>query len=202
MQQEYLIELSDAVIAVKIPQWRGQAQPAVPIRRRPALSPVRFLGTLIGMIFRTPLVGTASARLAGAAAPSPRRDRRQFHERGGADLAVGQRRVVPADPQDDGRQGRGTARPGVGGTAMRIVRRYEEDALRQALAVYTERTLPPSGPSVYRNILPSGGRPSRTWPTVSKWTGRPRPCRVPAWMSRRARSNGFSLKTAVALAAL
>jgi hypothetical protein len=48
----------------------------------------------------------------------------------------------------------------------------------------------------YRNMRPSGGRPRRIWPTVSKWTGRPWPCWVPAWMSRRRRSNGFSLKIA------
>ena len=52
-----------------------------------------------------------------------------------------------------------------------------------------------------RNIRPCGGRPSRTWPTVSKWIGRPWPCWVPAWMSRSLRSNGFSLKTAVEPAA-
>ena len=53
----------------------------------------------------------------------------------------------------------------------------------------------------YRNIRPCGGRPRRTWPTVSKWIGRPWPCWVPAWMSRSRRSNGFSLKTAVEPAA-
>jgi Bacterial extracellular solute-binding protein, family 7 len=53
----------------------------------------------------------------------------------------------------------------------------------------------------YRNMRPCGGKPRRTWPTVSKWIGRPWPCWVPAWMSRSRRSNGFSLKTAVEPAA-
>src|SRR5215813_10348134 len=54
----------------------------------------------------------------------------------------------------------------------------------------------------YRNIRPCGGRPRRIWPTVSKWIGRPCPCWVPAWMSRKRRSNGFSLKIAFEPAAL
>jgi len=59
----------------------------------------------------------------------------------------------------------------------------------------------PSPGTTQRNMRPCGGRPSSTWPTVSKWIGRPWPCWVPAWMSRRRRSNGFSLKTAVEPAA-
>jgi len=59
----------------------------------------------------------------------------------------------------------------------------------------------PAAGAAQRNIRPCGGRPRRTWPTVSKWIGLPWPCWVPAWISRRRRSNGFSLKTAVEPAA-
>src|SRR5580700_12066158 len=57
MQKEYLIELGDAVIAVKDAQGRVKLNQLVNTTAAGAVSGA-FWGTLIGLVFMVPLVGT------------------------------------------------------------------------------------------------------------------------------------------------
>ena len=65
MQQEYLIELSDAVIAVKQPNGGVKLNQLFHPTATGAVTGA-FWGTLIGMIFLMPLVGTALGAAGGA----------------------------------------------------------------------------------------------------------------------------------------
>ena len=65
MQQEYLIELGDAVIAVKQPNGGVKLNQLFHPTAAGAVSGA-FWGTLIGMIFLMPLVGTALGAAGGA----------------------------------------------------------------------------------------------------------------------------------------
>ena len=58
LQKEYLIELADAVIAVKDDKGRVKLNQMVNMTAAGALSGAIW-GTLVGMIFLAPLVGTA-----------------------------------------------------------------------------------------------------------------------------------------------
>ena len=58
MQKEYLIELGDAVVAVKDDKGRVKLNQLVNLTAAGALSGA-FWGTLIGLIFMVPLLGTA-----------------------------------------------------------------------------------------------------------------------------------------------
>src|SRR5881394_821306 len=64
MQQEYLIELGDAVIAVKQPNGGVKLNQLFHPTAAGAVTGA-FWGTLIGMIFLMPLVGTAGGALGG-----------------------------------------------------------------------------------------------------------------------------------------
>ena len=65
MQQEYLIDLEDAVVAVKNPKGRVKLDQPV---RLTALGAVGggFLGALLGMLFLAPLAGLAMGAVVGA----------------------------------------------------------------------------------------------------------------------------------------
>ncbi|CAM5776904.1 membrane protein [Labrys miyagiensis] len=65
MQKEYLIELGDAVIAVKDEQGRVKLNQMVNTTAAGAASGAIW-GTLIGLIFMAPLVGTAIGAASGA----------------------------------------------------------------------------------------------------------------------------------------
>ncbi|MDQ0394767.1 DUF1269 domain-containing protein [Labrys monachus] len=65
LQKEYLIELADAVIAVKDDKGRVKLNQMVNMTAAGALSGAIW-GTLVGMIFLAPLVGTALGAASGA----------------------------------------------------------------------------------------------------------------------------------------
>jgi uncharacterized membrane protein len=65
LQQEYLIELGDAVIAVKDDKGRVKLNQMMNLTAAGAVSGA-FWGTLIGFIFLMPLVGTALGAASGA----------------------------------------------------------------------------------------------------------------------------------------
>src|SRR5215470_6873783 len=65
MQRDYLIDLEDAVVAVKDPKGKVKLHQAVNLTAAGALSG-GFWGTLIGLIFLNPLLGMAVGASAGA----------------------------------------------------------------------------------------------------------------------------------------
>lgn len=65
LQKEYLIDLADAVVAVKDPKGKVRLHQAVNLTKAGALSG-GFWGTLIGLIFLNPLLGMAVGAGAGA----------------------------------------------------------------------------------------------------------------------------------------
>ena len=105
MQKEYLIELSDAVIAVKQPNGHVKLNQLFNPTASGAVSGT-FWGALIGMIFLMPLagaaIGAASGALGGALADVGIND--QFMKDAAENLQAG---TLSADPQDDDRQGLG-----------------------------------------------------------------------------------------------
>jgi uncharacterized membrane protein len=137
MQQEYLIELGDAVIAVKQPDGRVKLNQMF----HPTASGAAYgaiWGTLVGMLFLMPLAGTALGAAAGAlggalsdAGINDRfiRDAAQTLQSGNAALFLLIRKMttdkVLAELQ------------GVGGTVLRTSFDHtKEEALRQALATH------------------------------------------------------------------
>ena len=65
MQKDYLIDLEDAVVAVKDQKGKVRLHQAVNVTAAGALSG-GFWGTLIGMLFLNPLLGMAVGATAGA----------------------------------------------------------------------------------------------------------------------------------------
>jgi uncharacterized membrane protein len=65
MQKEYLLELGDAVVAVKDPQGRIKLSQLVNTTAAGAVSGT-FWGALVGLIFLMPLVGAAIGAASGA----------------------------------------------------------------------------------------------------------------------------------------
>lgn len=65
MQQDYLIDLEDAVVAVKDEQGKVKLHQAINMTAAGAVSG-GFWGTLIGLIFMMPLLGLAAGAAAGA----------------------------------------------------------------------------------------------------------------------------------------
>jgi len=135
LQKEYLIELGDAVIAVKDDKGRVKLNQLVNLTAAGALSGA-FWGTLIGLIFMVPLLGTAlgaaSGALSGALSDAGiddgfMKDAAQALTPGSAGLFLLIRKMttdrVLADLE------------GVGGTVMRTSFDHaHEQALRDALA--------------------------------------------------------------------
>ena len=66
MQKEYLIDLADAVVAIKDAQGKVQLHQALNVTAAGAVSG-GFWGSLIGLIFLNPLLGLAVGAAAGAA---------------------------------------------------------------------------------------------------------------------------------------
>src|SRR5215813_7316052 len=65
MQKDYLIDLEDAVVAVKDQKGKVRLHQAVNVTAAGAVSG-GFWGTLIGMLFLNPLLGMAVGATAGA----------------------------------------------------------------------------------------------------------------------------------------
>jgi uncharacterized membrane protein len=138
MQQEYLIELGDAVVAVKQPNGHIKLNQLFHPAAAGAAGGALW-GTLIGMLFLMPLAGTALGAAAGAlggaltdAGINDRfmKDAAQTLQSGNAALFLLIRKMttdkVLAELQ------------GVGGTVLRTSFDHtKEDALRQALAAHT-----------------------------------------------------------------
>ena len=70
LQKEYLIELKDACVVVRSPEWEVHLHQAMPLVKTGALtggSSGALWGTLIGLLFLNPLAGMAIGAAAGAA---------------------------------------------------------------------------------------------------------------------------------------
>jgi uncharacterized membrane protein len=146
MQTEYLIELSDAVIAVKQPNGRVKLNQLFNSTASGAVSGT-FWGALIGMIFLMPLagaaIGAASGALGGALADVGindrfMRDAAQSLQSGNAALFLLVRKMTTDKVL--------AALQGEGGTVIRTsFDESKEEALRAALAATTPSTAPSAG---------------------------------------------------------
>ena len=110
MQRDYLIDLEDAVVAVKDKDGKVKLNQAYPLTQMGAFGG-GFWGALIGMLFLNPLLGAA----VGAG-------ERQVHEGIGVKLSSGQFRAVRSGPQ-------GYAGQGAGGTPRRGRQDYPDFAV-------------------------------------------------------------------------
>jgi len=147
LQKEYLIELGDAVIAVKDDKGRVKLNQMVNMTAAGALSG-GFWGMLIGLIFLMPLVGTAlgaaSGALGGALSDTGisddfMKDAAGALTPGGAGLFLLIRKMTTDKVLAD--------LEGVGGTVLRTsFDHINEQALRDALAGHaaTEQTAQPA----------------------------------------------------------
>jgi|GEM_PF-3513090 len=88
MQKDYLIDLEDAVVAVKNEKGKVKLHQAVNLTAAGAVGG-GFWGSLIGLIFLNPLLGAAVGAAAGAVSHRCRR-RRQVHEGAGGNHDAGQ----------------------------------------------------------------------------------------------------------------
>ena len=146
MQKEYLIELGDAVIAVKQPNGHVKLNQLFNPTAAGAVSGT-FWGTLIGMIFLMPLAGAAIGAASGAI--------------GGALSDVGINDKFMKDAAETLQSGNAAlfllirkmttdkvlaALQGEGGTVLRTSFDHtQEEALRAALAGATQSAPPPTG---------------------------------------------------------
>jgi uncharacterized membrane protein len=138
MQREYLIELSDAVVAVKQPNGRVKLNQLYHPAAAGAAGGALW-GTLIGMLFLMPLAGTALGAAAGALGGAMTdagiedqfmKDAAQTLQSGNAALFLLIRKMTTDKVL--------AALQGVGGTVMRTSFDHtKEEALRQALAAHT-----------------------------------------------------------------
>jgi uncharacterized membrane protein len=146
MQKEYLIELGDAVIAVKQPNGRVKLNQLFNPTASGAVSGT-FWGALIGMIFLMPLagaaIGAASGALGGKLADVGindrfMRDAAQSLQSGNAALFLLVRKMTTDKVL--------AALQGEGGTVIRTsFNESKEEALRAALAAATPPAAPPAG---------------------------------------------------------
>jgi uncharacterized membrane protein len=137
MQREYLIELGDAVVAVKQPNGRVKLNQLYHPAAAGAAGGALW-GTLIGMLFLMPLAGTALGAAAGALGGAMTdagiedqfmKDAAQTLQSGNAALFLLIRKMTTDKVL--------AALQGVGGTVMRTSFDHtKEEALRQALAAH------------------------------------------------------------------
>jgi uncharacterized membrane protein len=135
LQKEYLIELGDAVIAVKDENGRVKLNQLINLTATGAVSGA-FWGTLVGFLFLMPLVGTAvgaaSGALAGAFSDAGiddnfMKDAAQALPPGGAGLFLLIQKMTEDKVMAE--------LAGVGGTVMRTSFDHtKEEALREALS--------------------------------------------------------------------
>jgi uncharacterized membrane protein len=150
LQKEYLIELGDAVIAVKDAKGRVKLNQLLNTTAAGALSGA-FWGTLVGFLFMVPLLGTAMGALSGAVAGkfSDVGIDDSFMKNAAAALVPGQAGLfllirkmttdkVLADLQ------------GVGGVVMKTSFDHtREEELREALAGHLAAATPPETSAVH-----------------------------------------------------
>jgi uncharacterized membrane protein len=145
LQKEYLIELGDAVIAVKQPDGRVKLNQLVNTTASGAVSGT-FWGALIGMIFLMPLAGAAIGAASGAIGGALTdvgindkfmRDAAQTLQSGNAALFLLVRKMTTDKVL--------AALQGEGGTVLRTsFDETKEEALRAALAGATQSPAPSS----------------------------------------------------------
>jgi uncharacterized membrane protein len=145
MQKEYLIELGDAVIAVKQPDGRVKLNQLVNTIASGAVSGT-FWGALIGMIFLMPLAGAAIGAASGAISgrltdvginDQFMKDAAQSLQSGNAALFLLIRKMTTDKVL--------AALQGEGGTVLRTsFDETKEEALRVALAGATQSSPPPA----------------------------------------------------------
>ena len=145
MQKEYLIELGDAVIAVKQPDGRVKLNQLVNATASGAVSGT-FWGALIGMIFLMPLAGAAIGAASGAISgrltdvginDQFMKDAAQSLQSGNAALFLLIRKMTTDKVL--------AALQGEGGTVLRTsFDETKEEALRVALAGATQSSPPPA----------------------------------------------------------
>lgn len=138
MQREYLIELGDAVVAVKQPNGRIKLNQLYHPAAAGAAGGALW-GTLVGMLFLMPLAGTALGAAAGALGGAMTdagiedrfmKDAAQTLQSGNAALFLLIRKMTTDKVL--------AALQGAGGTVMRTSFDHtKEEALRQALAAHT-----------------------------------------------------------------
>ena len=138
MQQEYMIELGDAVIAVKQPNGGVKLNQLFHPTAAGAATGA-FWGTLIGLIFLMPLAGAALGAAGGALGGALTdvgiddkfmKEAAQTLESGNAELFLLIRKMTTDKVL--------AALQGAGGTVMRTSFDHtKEEALRQALAAHT-----------------------------------------------------------------
>lgn len=138
LQKEYLIELGDAVIAVKQPNGHVKLNQLFHPTATGAVSGALW-GTLIGMLFLMPLVGTALGAAGGALGGALTdagiddnfmKEIGQTLQTGDAALFLLIRKMTADKVLEDLK--------GVGGTVLRTSFDHtKEEALRQALAAHT-----------------------------------------------------------------
>jgi uncharacterized membrane protein len=155
MQKEYLIELSDAVIAEKLPDGRIKLHQMLDTTLQGAASG-SFWGLLVGLLFMMPLagvaIGAASGALAGALTDFGINDRfmkdlAEVLQPGNAALFLLIRKMTADKVIDDLK--------GVGGTLLRTsLDHNKEAALRAALAGTVAASEPPAP------TAQAGGAPS------------------------------------------
>lgn len=146
MQKEYLIELGDAVIAVKQPNGHVKLNQLFNPTAAGAVSGT-FWGTLIGMIFLMPLagaaIGAASGAIGGALSDVGINDKfmkeaAETLQSGNAALFLLIRKMTTDKVL--------AALQGEGGTVLRTSFDHtQEEALRAALAGATQSAPPPTG---------------------------------------------------------
>jgi uncharacterized membrane protein len=150
LQKEYLIELGDAVIAVKDAKGRVKLNQLLNTTAAGALSGA-FWGTLVGFLFLVPLFGTAMGALSGALAGkfSDVGIDDNFMKNAASALSPGQAGLfllirkmttdkVLADLQ------------GVGGVVMKTsLDHTREEELREALAGHLAAVTPPGTPTAH-----------------------------------------------------
>jgi uncharacterized membrane protein len=145
LQQEYLIELGDAVIAVKQPNGRVKLNQLFHPAGAGAVAGT-FWGALIGLIFLVPLVGAAVGAASGAIGGALTdvginddfmKDAAKELQAGNAELFLLIRKMTTDKVLD--------ALKGVGGTVLRTSFDHtKEEALRAALAGAATEAPPPA----------------------------------------------------------
>lgn len=156
MQKEYLIELADAVVAVRDDKGRIKLNQLVNTTAAGAVSGA-FWGTLVGFIFLMPLVGTAIGAASGALGGKLTdvgindqfmKDAAESLAPGNAGLFLLIRKMTTDKVLEDLR--------GVGGTVMRTSLSDEQErALRDALSDHTNAPAAAPAPEAAPSTTPA-----------------------------------------------
>ena len=139
MQKDYLIDLEDAVVAVKDQKGKVRLHQAVNVTAAGALSG-GFWGTLVGMLFLNPLLGMAVGATAGAVSGALTdvgiddkfmKELAETMQPGSSTLFVLVRKVTPDKVLDELK--------GTGGKVLRTSLSHEDEAKLQAALSATKQ---------------------------------------------------------------